>query len=214
MLDQTIQKVFCGALQSFLLKSNGEVWVFGDNRHGSLGVPFKECPNPTLLMKDRLIRSVHSGKYHTLFLKNSGVLLGCGSNLFSQLGLEEREVYYEPTLILHDPSITQVHAGINFSLLLNRFGELTVYGHFPTVPGSKKRKREESSYKLKVNEPILSLFGSQEPLIFSFQAFSCLQEEFQVAVFTFLLCQTRVISAPYRLPKPLLSTVLSLSVCP
>ena len=52
--DNTIRQIVCGGWHSFILKESGELFAFGRNRQGQLGLGDNKNRNiPTLLMIDK-----------------------------------------------------------------------------------------------------------------------------------------------------------------
>nr|ACO14918.1 Secretion-regulating guanine nucleotide exchange factor [Caligus clemensi] len=104
---------------------NGELWTWGSNSHGQLGVedftgeesaiPLKApLPGGTAAVLDAVL-----GGGHTLIPLNNGSLLGAGRNEYGQLGLEKLSKILSWTLIPVDSllggSSYQVSAGWDFT---------------------------------------------------------------------------------------------------
>ena len=69
-IDEKIRKISCGNYHNFLLKNNGELFVWGDNKDGQLGLGDNESRNkPTLLMKDEKISKISCGFKRSMTLK-------------------------------------------------------------------------------------------------------------------------------------------------
>ena len=65
--DSQIIQIYCGAFHSFFFKSNGEIWGFGINEKGELGIGnIKNQNKPILIMKDEQIEMIN-GKRINLF---------------------------------------------------------------------------------------------------------------------------------------------------
>jgi alpha-tubulin suppressor-like RCC1 family protein len=73
MKDENISQIACGGYHTVLLKNNGDVYSFGNNRDGQLGLGHNKNQNvPRLLMKDEGIIQIACGAYHTIILKSNG----------------------------------------------------------------------------------------------------------------------------------------------
>jgi len=86
-------KVACGWDFSVILKKDGTVWTFGDNKYGQLGdgrevnrnypLPVKG-PNGKGYLKD--IIDIKAGAFHVLALSKDGTIWAWGDNEFGQIG--------------------------------------------------------------------------------------------------------------------------------
>lgn len=83
--------VDCGDLHTALISSTGELFTFGDNSEGQLGIgiEFKNHVDRASLVtgiSERAIQ-VSCGYRHTLVLTDHGTVFGMGSNKRYELGL-------------------------------------------------------------------------------------------------------------------------------
>ena len=66
---------------TIILKENNEVFVFGCNNYGQLGLGHYENQNrPIILMQEIPIYQIACGHYHTMILKENGDVLVFGYN--------------------------------------------------------------------------------------------------------------------------------------
>ena len=71
--DQKIRYIVCGISHTFVLKNSGELFAFGHNKYGQLGLgDFQNRNKLTLLMMDKNINQIICGGDHTFILKESG----------------------------------------------------------------------------------------------------------------------------------------------
>ncbi|XP_061576509.1 probable E3 ubiquitin-protein ligase HERC6 [Cololabis saira] len=90
-LSIRIVQVACGNSHSLALTTGGDVFSWGSNSHGQLGLG-KEVPvqhNPALVcsLTGVPVTQISAGGTHTLFLTLSSLVYCCGANKCGQLGL-------------------------------------------------------------------------------------------------------------------------------
>src|SRR6516164_7399868 len=82
---QPVIKVAAGNLHTLFLKSDGSLWVMGDNMYGQLGDGTYNTTNlPGQIVASNVVAV--AGANHSLFLKTDGSLWAMGYNQFGQLG--------------------------------------------------------------------------------------------------------------------------------
>lgn len=91
--EKKIKMIDTGRRFSFAVDFEDNVYSWGDNFHGQLGLYCEDKKmNPVLVSKksynDETIVKVCCGDYHTLLLTTSGNVYACGCNTDGQLGLE------------------------------------------------------------------------------------------------------------------------------
>lgn len=107
--------IVCGQYHTILIDLNGDVWVFGSNYYGQLGVGdnlYRNIPTPLNVKA----RSMDAGEYHTVFIDLNDDVWVFGSNYYGQLGLEDCQNRNIPTP-LHFKA-TFVACGWRYTLLL------------------------------------------------------------------------------------------------
>jgi alpha-tubulin suppressor-like RCC1 family protein len=127
--DQKVGKIVAisaGHDHSLILNSQGQVFSFGSNEDGKLGLGTKEkfYPEPMRIGALENIIAISAGYNHSLFLNSQGQAYSCGGNDYGQLGLEDGVDV--PTLI-DDPDLGEIiaiSAGFYCSLLLNSQGQV------------------------------------------------------------------------------------------
>lgn len=138
-----------GAFHNVVVKTNGEVWVWGSNSFGELGgatalgterSPVLLNPNSTGLLKvDEKIIGCAAGAYHTLLLADSGrTVLGFGSDANLQLGQNNesatRDYYFSEPLevdlsaLAVNETVKQLSAGLAGSGFVTDFGRVFTFG--------------------------------------------------------------------------------------
>eukprot|EP00761_Pharyngomonas_kirbyi_P006617 gb/GECH01006625.1/.p1 GENE.gb/GECH01006625.1/~~gb/GECH01006625.1/.p1 ORF type:complete len:769 (+),score=99.98 gb/GECH01006625.1/:1-2307(+) len=116
LLRQTkITQVSCGAYHTAVLTEHGQVYVWGNNKHGCLGVG----ASPATLLQPRrvgLTLRVHrivAGSFHTMFMLPSGKILGSGYNRYGQLGIDGIPYVSRPSDSDGVPRVQSIFAGGN-----------------------------------------------------------------------------------------------------
>ncbi|HEX4034792.1 MAG TPA: hypothetical protein VHX66_10140 [Solirubrobacteraceae bacterium] len=87
-----ITEIAAGGADAFVLTSTGQLYAFGDNHYGELGISgIAQTATPTLVAlpgQQGAITGVAAGAEHTLVMTASGQLYSFGSNQYGQLGGE------------------------------------------------------------------------------------------------------------------------------
>ena len=114
MNDINIKNICCGNNNhSMIYKNNGDLFVFGSNSCGQLGLgDYNHKSIPTLLMNDKDIKDIYSGKSYSMIHKNNGDLYVFGNNLYGQLGLGTNNlINIKPMLLMNDKEIKSICCG-------------------------------------------------------------------------------------------------------
>jgi alpha-tubulin suppressor-like RCC1 family protein len=135
--DVIIKDVFAGSKVKccFFLTENGEVYCYGVNSTGQLGLGnVKNYSVPTLIASDNRgnrfdnIKKISCNGNHTLFLKNDGNVYSCGVNSSGQLGLGVVSNIFTPTLISFVNNIKDISTGSTDSYFLTNTGDVYMCG--------------------------------------------------------------------------------------
>ncbi|QNK59170.1 X2-like carbohydrate binding domain-containing protein [Paenibacillus sp. PAMC21692] len=114
-----IKAVAAGGVHSLALTEDGEVYVFGRNDFGQLGVERSPSPNasnylavPALLENIPEIAAIAAGPGHSLLLTADGDVLSFGSGEEGELGLGDWNNAFVPTIVdTGDNTIAAIAAG-------------------------------------------------------------------------------------------------------
>lgn len=112
---------------SVLLKSNGEVWAWGNNSSGQLGDgTTTHRYNPVKIDISEVVQVV-TGHDHTVVLKNNGEVWAWGNNSMGQLGDGTTESHYKPVRVKIS-NVKQLAAGYAHTVALKENGEVWAWG--------------------------------------------------------------------------------------
>ena len=128
-----------GECHTISIAENGEVYAFGQNSYGELGLGNDEEAVfiPTRITNLPSIYEVSCGCYFTVCVAYDGSLWSFGENYFGQLGIpkEIQKYFYEPQLIEDIPPVISVSCGAYHTVFItsdlnlwscgnNNFGQL------------------------------------------------------------------------------------------
>lgn len=107
-----IIEIVCGQHHSVALSRKGDLYTWGHNHAGQLGigekVNYRNIPTKVIHSEEFKIKSVTCGQNHVLAVSTDGVLLGFGSNYYGQLGVGSRRNEAIPVTICEDRKIKDV----------------------------------------------------------------------------------------------------------
>lgn len=120
------------------LTANGEVFAYGSNNNGQLGlgdtVDRYDTFQQITTLEGKNVTEVSTGFYHSLFLTKEGIVFSCGSNCYGQLLQRNFE---EPNLI---PEDIQLNGEVKFI----EAGSFT--SHLVVVDFVKKTQKTQKQY--------------------------------------------------------------------
>lgn len=128
--------VSAGADHVLALGSDGNVYAWGNNEYGQLGMAGTTAslsiPTVVAELQGKHIVSVSAGNRFSLALSEDGSVYSFGRNHKRQLGYETaEEISATPTLIaaLNDVNVKQITAGIESAVAINEVGKLYTWGN-------------------------------------------------------------------------------------
>ncbi|CAO3626821.1 unnamed protein product [Cunninghamella echinulata] len=139
LVDIKVKKAITGptSCHSVIISDTGDVWVFGRNERGQLGVGDKNTVLYPINLKSKVdilqgktFIAAATGRNHTLLITDTGKVYGAGDNKLGQLGLDNLGdiVTFTEITSLSKEKITDVACGAEFSLVINDKGNVYAFG--------------------------------------------------------------------------------------
>lgn len=125
---KSIKDIACGWLHVLVLTDDKQVWAWGWNNWGEVGVDNKEPQHLPQLILDKNIESIKCGYVHSLALTTDGNILVWGVNIYGQLGVQNAadQMKPVPVLLLQHEKIVFITTGAYHSVAVTVDGK--VYG--------------------------------------------------------------------------------------
>jgi alpha-tubulin suppressor-like RCC1 family protein len=127
--DSNWVKVVTGRNFSIALNSKGQIFSFGNNRYGQLGLGNLINQNtPQRVGNDSNFTDVAAGWYHVLAVKSNGELYSWGRNKVGQLGIGNKIDQTIPVRVGVNSNWKSVATGSAHSLAMTKNGKLFSFG--------------------------------------------------------------------------------------
>ncbi|KAK0149380.1 putative E3 ubiquitin-protein ligase HERC6 [Merluccius polli] len=130
-----VVQVACGNSHSLALTKAGDVFSWGSNSHGQLGlgkqVSVQPSPAPVRSLTGIPVTLVAAGGTHTLILALSGLVYCCGANKLGQLGLnrvDEKRFNIVAVSALGPLEVAAASCGAEHSVVLTKDGKVFTFG--------------------------------------------------------------------------------------
>ena len=124
-----VEAIAAGRDHSLALTKSGEVYAWGLNESGQLGLGDKEDRfTPTKVPGLPRVKAIAAGLEHSLALTESGEVYAWGRNEYGELGLGDTEKRLTPTKVPGLGRVTAIAAGEHHSLALTEAGEVYAWG--------------------------------------------------------------------------------------
>jgi len=126
--------IAAGSRHSLLLTQD-QCFSCGDAKSGQLGLSDAQLkqqervlfPTSIQALKNRPLKAVSCGKFHSLFLTEQGEVFACGGNSFGQLGTGSKQMLREPQKLERLKHVKQISAW-HFSAAVTESDQLFVWG--------------------------------------------------------------------------------------
>lgn len=134
LATKQIVQIACGQLHSLALTNNGELYSFGSNSYGQLGLgsESEKVTKPTLVKSLSGVPIAHlsCGGNHSFVITKSGAVFGWGKNLYGQLGVNDQVSKCFPTQLrtLRSIGVRYIACGDDFSVFLTLDGGVFTCG--------------------------------------------------------------------------------------
>ncbi|XP_066535875.1 probable E3 ubiquitin-protein ligase HERC6 [Hoplias malabaricus] len=131
-----VVQVACGNVHSLVLTKGGEVYSWGQNNYGQLGlgkaVAMQPFPGLIRALTGVPVTQISAGGAHSLFLTSSVLVFCCGANNAGQLGLKRTDDKGRFTLCaipaLRSLTITSISCGEAHTAVLSKDGGVYTFG--------------------------------------------------------------------------------------
>uniref|UniRef100_A0A1Q3F9S7 Putative hect e3 ubiquitin ligase n=1 Tax=Culex tarsalis TaxID=7177 RepID=A0A1Q3F9S7_CULTA len=131
---KTVVQISCGHSHCLALTNSGELYAWGANEYGQLGLGTtgKKVPTATLIksLAGIPIAFIACGGNHSFAVSKSGAIFGWGKNTFGQLGLNDLDSRCYPTQLktLRSLGVRYISCGDDFSVFLTHEGGVFTCG--------------------------------------------------------------------------------------
>ncbi|KAM4807528.1 putative E3 ubiquitin-protein ligase HERC3 [Rhinophrynus dorsalis] len=129
-----IQQVSCGNHHCLALADDGQLFTWGQNQHGQLGLgkgfSSQSSPQRVKSLEGIPIAQVTAGGFHSFALSLSGAVFGWGKNSSGQLGLNDEQVRESPCHVkpLRTQKVVYISCGEEHTAILTKTGGLFTFG--------------------------------------------------------------------------------------
>jgi alpha-tubulin suppressor-like RCC1 family protein len=131
--NNQIISVSAGYFFTLAADSQGNVWAWGDNEFGQLGLDTATTSSKEPIKVEQIgdIKAVAAGAYHSVALDNDGYVWTWGDNLYGQLGggTFTENPRYTPKKIRSLYNIIAIAAKGSFTVALDRNGVVWTWGN-------------------------------------------------------------------------------------
>ncbi|RXN09138.1 putative E3 ubiquitin- ligase HERC4 [Labeo rohita] len=132
--NRQVIQITCGDHHSMALTNNSQLFVWGENSHGQLGLKKDHPGSPSAQHVESLsgipVAQISAGGDHSFVLSLSGVVFGWGKNSAGQLGLGDTTDRHVPTIInsLQRKKIVSISCGGEHTATLSKGGAVFTFG--------------------------------------------------------------------------------------
>lgn len=124
--SDSVKALYAGKYFSMLLTESGELWTWGDNRYGQLGLGDTQTRTEPVLVMSGVV-SAAAGGWAGYAVDAEGTLWAWGNNEQGQLGLGDTTNRLTPTRVMS--GVTAVAAALNRAYATDGEGRLVAWGN-------------------------------------------------------------------------------------
>ncbi|XP_026528407.1 E3 ISG15--protein ligase HERC5-like [Notechis scutatus] len=134
LANKQIVQIACGDHHSMALSKGGELFAWGENEHGQLGVgkAMGHIKEPQLVqaLEGIPLINIAAGSAHSMVVSIFGTVYSWGKNMFGQLGLGDTEDRYIPTNVkaLEQKKTVFISCGGEHTAVLSKDGLVCTFG--------------------------------------------------------------------------------------
>ncbi|XP_056109531.1 probable E3 ubiquitin-protein ligase HERC3 [Rhinichthys klamathensis goyatoka] len=132
--NKQVIQIACGDQHSMALTRDGQLFVWGDNSHGQLGLEKEQSSSLSAQRVESLdgipLAQISAGGDHSFVLSLSGVVFGWGKNSAGQLGLGDTTDRHVPTVVnsLNRKKTVSISCGGEHTATLSKGGTVFTFG--------------------------------------------------------------------------------------
>ncbi|KAG2387140.1 hypothetical protein C9374_002175 [Naegleria lovaniensis] len=171
LLNKAVTLVCGGDLHTVVLTTDNQLYSFGDNQYGQLGLGYESAadyimeavpiPKPAEL-GDETIVDLQCGDYHTMVLTENGTVFAWGRNEKGQLGVGDTTTKSTPTKVsltnIVGKSIVKIYSRRNVAFALTNDGKWYSWGENTNYQlGHTTRAGASGNYYQTVPSPVTDL---------------------------------------------------------
>ncbi|XP_072534619.1 probable E3 ubiquitin-protein ligase HERC3 [Salminus brasiliensis] len=162
LCEHRISQVMCGNQHCIALSKDGQLFTWGQNSSGQLGLgkgePSSLSPQPLKSLCGIPLAQISAGGDHSFALSLSGAVFGWGRNSAGQLGLNDEQDRAVPCHIkfLRSQKVVYISCGDEHTAALTKDGGLFTFGS-----GSKGQLGHDSTNNEPLPRRVLELMGTE-----------------------------------------------------
>ena len=128
-IDDKIASISCGGCHSVLLSTTGDVWVFGRNDGGGLGLgDRKDRTSPVKNPYLSNIVSVRCGYMHTVVMNSENQVFSFGYNGEGALALVDSRTRTSPEQVPFPEEVHSIYCNLGTTIILDTCGFVWIFG--------------------------------------------------------------------------------------
>lgn len=162
LCEHRISQVMCGNQHCIALSKDGQLFVWGENSSGQLGLgkgePSTLSPQPLKSLCGIPLAQISAGGDHSFALSLSGAVFGWGKNGAGQLGLNDEQDRAVPCHIkfLRSQKVVYISCGEEHTAALTKEGGLFTFGN-----GSRGQLGHDSTNNEPLPRRVMELMGTE-----------------------------------------------------